>query len=77
MCALKWKCTNECRSSVEDKLSCYFKTTWNLCVTLHKAIKTIGGMLSNGSFEELIHVEYLGLQEDLSKLFSEEGEKHA
>ena len=32
-------------------------------------------MLSSGSVEELI--EYLGLQEDLSKLFSEDGEEHA
>ena len=41
----------------------------------HKAIKVINGLLSNGSVEELI--EYLGLQEDLPKLFSEEGEEHA
>ena len=37
----------------------------------HKDIKAIDGMLSSGSVEELI--EYLGLQEDLPKLFSEDG----
>ena len=36
-----------------------------------KSINAIDGMLSNGSVEELI--EYLGFQEDLSTLFSEEG----
>ena len=36
----------------------------------HQAIKAIDGMLSNGSIEKLI--KYLGLQEDLPKLFSEE-----
>ena len=41
----------------------------------HKDIKAIDGMLSSGSVEELI--EYLGLQEDLPKLFSEDGEEHA
>ena len=39
----------------------------------HKDIKAIDGMLSSGSVEELI--EYLGLQEDLPKLFSEDGEE--
>ncbi|KAL5505209.1 hypothetical protein EMCRGX_G006609 [Ephydatia muelleri] len=43
----------------------------------HKDIKAIDGMLSSGSVEELI--KYLGLQEeeDLPKLFSEDGEEHA
>ena len=36
--------------------------------------KAIDGMLSYGSVEE--HIEYLGLQEDLPKLFSEEGKEH-
>ena len=45
----------------------------------HKDIKAIDEMLSSGSVEELIKYLHVGLQEeeDLPKLFSEDGEEHA
>ena len=41
----------------------------------HKDIKAIDAMLCSGSVEELIQL--LGFQDDLPKLFSEDGEEHA
>eukprot|EP00731_Ephydatia_muelleri_P034629 Em0069g4a len=40
----------------------------------HMAIKNIDAMLSSGSVDELI--EYLGLKDNLTELFSEEGAEH-
>ena len=40
----------------------------------HMAIKAIDSMLSSGSVDELI--EYLGLKDNLTELFSEEGAEH-